>query len=353
MGRPVVTGPVRESELGVGAPPIRDCVYATAGWGIHDDRWMGALRTVGLEPRAISLGRDVRDAADLRSEVEAAAHGRLPVLAGPLHTVTRPLAGIAAPVVGLSWGYDFDELTGRDASWLSGLDGLMVDSRANQAAAVIYGVPEARITFLPWGIDLDRFTVGGPRVAPADLGLPDDAKLLVSLRAHETLYHVGDIVSAFVRSSSDVPTAALVIGHGGALTDSLRAVVREAGLDHRVRFLGTVPERDLAALLRGATAYVTASRADGTSVTLLQAMACGTPVIASDTAGNRGWVTDGESGLLFPVGDVGALEACLRRACHDDLTALSDRARSTVEREADWTANLARLRRAIDEASRP
>lgn len=343
MGRPVVT-----------PAPSHDCVYVTSGWGIHDDRWMNALRSVGFTPIAISLDEAARGAADLRSDVEAATRGTLPVLAGPLHSVTRQLVGVTAPVIGLSWGYDFDELASTGgASWLGELDGLVVDSWTNLAAAIDYGVSESRITFLPWGIDLDRFPFDGSHVVPEDLDLPNDAKLLVSLRAHESLYRVGDIIDAFIRVSHDVPEAALVIGHEGALTDSFRATVRESGLGTRVRFIGTMPEPDLAPLLRGATAYITASQADGTSVTLLQAMACGAPVVASATAGNRGWVTNEESGLTFPVGDVAALAACLRRACGDDLSTLAVHARSTVEHEANWTANLPRLRRAIDHSARP
>ena len=253
MGRPVVT-----------PAPSHDCVYVTSGWGIHDDRWMNALRSVGFTPIAISLDEAARGAADLRSDVEAATRGTLPVLAGPLHSVTRQLVGVTAPVIGLSWGYDFDELANAgDISWLSGLDGLVVDSWANSTAAIEYGVAESRITFLPWGIDLDQFPTGGPQIDPEDLDLPNDAKLLVSLRAHESLYRVGDIIDAFIRVSNAVPEAALVIGHEGALTDSFRATVRESGLGTRVRFIGMLPEPDLAPLLRGATAYITASQADG------------------------------------------------------------------------------------------
>jgi glycosyltransferase involved in cell wall biosynthesis len=118
-----------------------------------------------------------------------------------------------------------------------------------------------------------------------------------------------------------------------------------------VHYLGLVAESALAPLLRGATAYVTASQSDGTSVTLLQAMACGAPVIASATSGNLGWIAADETGLLFPVGDVSALTTCLRRVCATDLSALAMNARSKVDREADWNANLPRLRKALDDAA--
>ena len=95
MGRPVVTRSA-------------DCVYATSGWGIHDDRWIAALEAVGYRPHAMSLGRDVGDVPHLQAAVTAAAAGGPPVLAGPLHSVTRHLVNLPISLVGLSWGYDFD-----------------------------------------------------------------------------------------------------------------------------------------------------------------------------------------------------------------------------------------------------
>ena len=81
------------------SPVTHDCVYATSGWGIHDERWVSGLLEVGLTPHVVSLGRDVPDALELRQAVLEAAAGGLPVLAGPLHTVTRPLADLPIRLV--------------------------------------------------------------------------------------------------------------------------------------------------------------------------------------------------------------------------------------------------------------
>ncbi len=159
MGRPVVT-------------QAADCVYATSGWGIHDDRWIAALESVGYRPHAVSLGRDVDDVHHLQAAVAAAAAGGLPVLAGPLHSVTRHLVEMPISLVGLSWGYDFDVMATEDRTWLAQLDGLIVDSWASAGYAQSQGLGRDRITFLPWGIDLARFPLEGPRTSPADLGLP-------------------------------------------------------------------------------------------------------------------------------------------------------------------------------------
>ncbi|MHB1211557.1 MAG: hypothetical protein ACYC0W_04750, partial [Candidatus Nanopelagicales bacterium] len=67
------------------------CVYATAGWVIHDDRWCAGLREVGFAPLALSLGRDADTARALAQQVLDAAGSEMPVLAGPLHSVTSSL----------------------------------------------------------------------------------------------------------------------------------------------------------------------------------------------------------------------------------------------------------------------
>ena len=339
-----------------------DCVYATAGWGIHDERWVAALLEIGFHPFVVSLGRDGADALELREAVlSAATIGGLtrPVLAGPLHSVTVALADLPIPVVGLSWGYDLSDLDrelkrdGADLAWLTRLHGLIVDSEANRAIALAAGVEADRITFMPWGVDLAAFPFHAPWIDAFELGVPPHAPLVLSLRAHEPIYRVADIVRAFAEVPrrhdvhEDYPDPHLIIGHQGSLTAELKALVRELDIERRTRFIGMVPESDLVPLLGRASCYVTASEVDGTSVTLLQAMACGTPVIASDTPGNCGWVTEGVTGHLFPVGDVRALTERLIEATARYPQELVDNARAQVERDADWQANLGRLAGAL------
>lgn len=333
----------------------RECVYVTQGWGIHDERWAAALLECGLMPHLISLGRDVADALELRDAVAEAAHGGLPVLAGPLDTVTPALVDLDIPLVGLSWGYDLTRAHDRsqDLSWLSRLSGLMVDSAWNAGIAREAGVPSDRITYLPWGVDLSVFAFHGPWIDAFLLGVPPHAPLVVSLRAHEELYRVRDILEAFAAVPrrldvhEDFPDPYLIVGHEGSLTSELRSLAGSLGIADRVRFIGRVKEEELVPLLGRAACYVSASEVDGTSVTLLQAMACGTPVVVSDTPGNRDWITDGETGFTFPTGDVPALTRALVSVTAHYPIAVVEQARREVERRADWQANLPRLRQAL------
>jgi L-malate glycosyltransferase len=335
-----------------------DCVYATAGWGIHDERWVSALVERGFTPRVVSLGRDVEDGRQLGAAVVEAAGAALPVLAGPLHTVARPLTGLGLRLVGLSWGYDLLDMKsgGEDLTWLAELPGLIVDSTANRDLVTAAGLDPTRVTLLPWGVDLTTFVFHAPWIDAFGLGVPPRARLVVSLRAHEPIYRVGDILEAFAQvptrhdAREDFPDPYLLVGHSGSLTPQLQQQVADLGIADRVRFLGSVAESDLVPLLGRADCYVTASEVDGTSVTLLQAMACGAPVVASDNPGNRDWIQDGITGFTFPTGDVPALARRLIEVTAHRPTDVVLRARARVEADADWHANLSRLRRALDRA---
>lgn len=327
---------------------MADCVYATSGWGIHDERWTAALRTLGHDPVVVSLGRDAPDPIALRAAVAEAAGSTLPVLAGPLGTVTRHLAGLSTRVVGLSWGFDLHDLAAADdLTWLTGLSGLIVDSEPTRAIALAAGVPASAITFLPWGIELEPFVSGTSTVTAASLGLPAGSRLVLSLRAHEELYRVADIIEAFAVVAEAVPSAALVVGHSGSQIPALRSLASQLGIDDRVVFIGTIDEVSLAPLLRGSSVYVTASSVDGTSVTLLQAMAAGTPVVASDTPGNLGWITPGVTGRTFATGDVHELASAIIDTLTSDSTEQVARARALVIDQADWTRNITRLESAL------
>lgn len=312
------------------------CVYATSGWGIHDERWMSALRELAFDPTPVS--RDGMSAQEFRDAVLKVAVGAAFVLAGPLDSVARHLRTRQVPVVGLSWGFDVPALA--DLGWLSELHAVVVDSSANFRAVKAAGLPPERIAQLPWGVDLARFTVQGPTSRPP--GVPDDARILLSLRAHEPIYRVEDVIVAFAelrKSQSDVH---LVLGHSGSQTRALREQVKALGLEGEAHFIGSVPEGNLPALLRATDCYISASEVDGTSVTLLQAMACGAPVVASDIDGNRDWIEDDVTGYLFEVGNRREAMRAISMSLGNPATAVT--ARRRVEDHADWAANLGRLR---------
>ena len=328
----------------------RHAVYASAGLGVHDRRWIAALEGCGFEVELRTDGAALAEAVDAASPADA------PVLAGPLDTVARRLVGLSRPVIGLSWGYDLQQGHSRAVSldglgWIRELDGLVVDSPVTRDLAVLLGLPGERIALIPWGVDLGVFTPDGPRATASDHGFDPGSRVVLSLRTHDDLYRTRDVIEAFARAAAQDSELVLVMGGDGQLSAEHRSRVAHLGLADRVRFIGRVDERELPALLRGADLYVTASETDGSSVTLMQAMACGTPVAASANAGNEWWITEGETGREFAVGDIPALATLMtdRRK----TTALATAALDRVRHRGDWARNHRELLEVMTSFRRP
>ncbi len=119
------------------------------------------------------------------------------------------------------------------------------------------------------------------------------------------------VVRAFAAMAH--PTATLEIAGTGDHRPALERLAASLDLAGRVRFLGFVDEPTKLALLRRAWALAFASPKEGWGITNLEAAACGTPVVASNSPGIRASVRDGETGYLVPHGDVAAMAAAMRR----------------------------------------
>ena len=303
-------------------------IYATSGWCIHDTRWFTALQDNGLDPIAMSVtdepallpegSRAFRSADDLRAGIDelTEAHS-IPILAGPLTTVTRHLMGSNTRIVGLSWGWDLqpeaigEEFDADELAWVSDLDALIVDSIVTEAVAINLGLDPSRISNIPWGIDVDLFTPDGPKADLSRWGVEPGDRVVLSLRSHTAIHRIGDIIEAFAMALREDPNLFLLVGADGPLLDDNIKRAEQLGIEARVQFIGMLPETDLPALLRAASVYVSATAVDGTSVTLLQALATGTPVIASRIPANLAWLGS-SSCRSVSVGDVNALAEVFR-----------------------------------------
>jgi L-malate glycosyltransferase len=200
-------------------------------------------------------------------------------------------------------------------------------------AALSYGAPLERLLVVPWGADLARFTLAKAAAVPH----------VVSVRQLEPLYDVATLIEALPAVRAAVPALTVTIAGDGPERAALEARVSALGLAACVRFVGRVPHDRLPALLGEAAAYVSTSRSDSTSISLLEAMAAGATPVVSDIPGNREWIAG--SGRFFPVGDARALAGALIEVLGDAefrrTARLVNRAR--VEQDGDWAANVARI----------
>jgi glycosyltransferase involved in cell wall biosynthesis len=119
------------------------------------------------------------------------------------------------------------------------------------------------------------------------------------------------ILQAFAILKS--PNATLAIAGSGDYRQHLEELTHALGITEKVRFLGFISSEEKRDLLRRAWASVFASPKEGWGLTNLEAQACGTPVIASDSPGLRESLEPGKTGILVPHGDTGALASAMRR----------------------------------------
>ena len=207
------------------------------------------------------------------------------------------------------------------------------------AARTLDVAPAASV--MPWyhGIDVAFF-----RLAEA----PVTAPRFVCARPFLPVYDNATIIRA-LGSLPRVPPNLDVsfLSKGPLLSEAIAladAVIAREWRD-QVRFGGWVSDAGMVKALHSASCYISASLSDGTSNSLLEAMACGLFPIVSDIPANREWIIDGDNGMLFPPGDHLALARCLERAVGERawMSSVLETNRRLVEERANVDTNMRTL----------
>jgi glycosyltransferase involved in cell wall biosynthesis len=341
-------------------------LYVSEQFGPHDRRFLSTMMEGGHETFFLPLSS--RKATKLESGLPNGVHAMAVnlkeaikqaepdlVQAGPLHTCAYRVAQSGfRPLVAMSWGSDILHTARRNpfarrrvAATLRSARVLIADCETVAAAAVAMGFPRQRIVVFPWGIDLARFS---PRAGDGGLRQRlgwQDAFVLLHLRTWEPLYGAETVLRTFLTLAPMQPRLRLLMPGGGRLATRFAKLVEASGFADRVYFAGHVAQEELPAFYNTADLYVSASHSDGSSVSLMEALASGLPALVSDIPGNREWVHPGHEGWLFPVGDAAALADKIIAAMNaHELEELGQQARRTAEQRADWTRNKLGLQRA-------
>jgi glycosyltransferase involved in cell wall biosynthesis len=178
----------------------------------------------------------------------------------------------------------------------------MAVSRSTADDLARRGFDRDRIDVIPNGVDLDFYQ-------PDAAALRFREPTLLYLGRLKKYKRIDLIIEAFARVRTAVPAARLIIAGQGDARPALEAQVHRLGLDNAVRFPGFVTDEEKRDLFRRAWVHLLTSPKEGWGITNIEAAACGTPTIASDSPGLRDSVEDGRTGFLVPHGDVAALSA--------------------------------------------
>jgi glycosyltransferase involved in cell wall biosynthesis len=184
-------------------------------------------------------------------------------------------------------------------------------SDSTRADLITRGMPGEGISVIPNGIELSEFTPG-----PWEDRTPDPT--LLYLGRLKRYKGVDLILQALARLSEMNVACRLRVAGTGDYRNELEALASDLGLDDRVEFLGFVSPEEKLKLLRESWIHVLASPKEGWGIANIEAAACGTPTVASDSPGLRDSVRDGVTGFLVPHGDVDALAHCVLRLIRNE-----------------------------------
>ncbi|HEY9194602.1 MAG TPA: TIGR03088 family PEP-CTERM/XrtA system glycosyltransferase [Methyloversatilis sp.] len=219
------------------------------------------------------------------------------------------------------------------------------------------GVDAARVTQIYNGVDKQRFRPRGDEARPTAMpeNFRQDCFVVGSVGRMVGVKDYPTLVSAFIDAASQPGGDRLrlvIVGDGGA-RESCQRMLDEAGLAGQAWLPGE--RSDIAELMRGFDLFVLPSLGEGISNTILEAMACGLPVVATRVGGNPELVDDGVNGRLFEPGDVAALSAMLRIYMSDPsvLAAHGSASRQRVEASFSIEAMVAGYRDVYLSLARP
>jgi L-malate glycosyltransferase len=273
--------------------------------------------------------------------------------AGPLQTSAFLVALLGFPhLVSASWGYDLLIDAERSSLWrwitrftLQRSAAFLGDCATIRQRAIDLGMYPERIVTFPWGVDLAHFNPGSAAELRTHFGWGEPAFILLSTRGWAPIYGVEELARGFVQATRQIPELRLVMLGNGPQAALLRKIFIDGGVLERVRFPGQVKLADLPAYYQSADLYVSASHSDGSSISLLEALACGRPALVSDIPGNREWITPGEQGWWFQEGDPDSLAQSLVKAyeSRSSLPEMGQQARLTATARANWQANFPKL----------
>jgi glycosyltransferase involved in cell wall biosynthesis len=249
----------------------------------------------------------------------------------------------------MSWAYDLAQEADRN-SWMKRITTYVLrnstlfvsDAKVSRDKAVAFGMDPEKTVIFPWGIDLRHFK-------PLTRRSIKEITLFCS-RTWEEIYGLDVLAKAFVRVAASNPHVDLILLGEGSQGARIRQILMNGGVLDRVHFGGQIGQGDLPRWYHMADIYISPSHVDGSSVSLMEALACGLPCLVSDIPGNREWIVEGENGWLFRDGDADDLAEKILHAIKNrrSFKKMAESARKTAEQKADWKKNFGKLLEAYD-----
>jgi len=268
--------------------------------------------------------------AELKADV-VHAHNRNAFLYAGLASLLLPSPKLVLTKHGVSmWSEKYLVPLGR---WLMRRSAAVAAVSEDIARPLWFGewVRAERLHTVPNGVDTEVFRPCWRErdEMRAALGLDSSHRVVGTVARLSPEKDQATLLRAFAKVAAEIPQARLVIAGDGALRADLEAFAAHLGIADRTHFLGE--RQDVPAVMNALDVFCLSSLTEGMSLTLLEAMACGVPVVATAVGGTPEVVDDPKTGLLVPAGAPDLLASGLKKLLREDLTR---GAMGTMAREA-------------------
>jgi len=199
-------------------------------------------------------------------------------------------------------------------------DRLFAVSDSLRRHAVALGADAGKFRVIGNGIDTEKFRPVDQRAARRQLGLSEDSPVLATVGGLVERKGFHRVVECLPDLLKDFPGLVYVIvgapSPEGDYSARIRELAAQLGVADNVIFLGAREPEELGVPLSAADVFVLASSNEGWANVILESMACGTPVVATDVGGNAEVVASEELGIIVPFGDRQLLTGAIRRALY-------------------------------------
>ena len=200
---------------------------------------------------------------------------------------------------------------------------------------------QGRVRFWRNGLDLDHLTPASPEKAREErqaLGIPEDAFVLVMATRLAAWKRVDRALRALPLIRAALPQALLLVVGDGEERANLEALARRHSLGEAVRFVGAVPQPEVARFMWAADLFLTLNDLSNVGNPLLEAMACGKAIVTLDTGDTSDLIRDGETGRLLSSGDAEAVATAVVDLARDPpLRRLLEERAAEHARNHFWT----------------
>jgi glycosyltransferase involved in cell wall biosynthesis len=203
------------------------------------------------------------------------------------------------------------------------------------------GISDRKVTILPMGVDGTFLEKGECR----RIELNSRPFTILSNRSLLPIYNVSLLIRAIPMVLKEEPGTKFLIAGEGSEKELLECEAKDLNIHSYIKFLGRVSHEEMPNLLAEANIYVSTSLYDGTSVSLLEALAAGAFPVVTDIPSNREWITDGENGFLVPIGNEYILAGKIVEAIRSKelLVKANKTNRKLIEQKANWKTNIRKM----------